>query len=206
MDARENMIKGQIMPSGVNDPKILDVFSKIKREEFIDDKFKDVAYCDNHLQLSENRYLVSPVLLAKMISFLSINQDSNVLDVYSGTGYSTAIISALCSKVISIESNKDLSSKANKILKSNGIKNVILLNEPISNCVKQGDSYDAIVINGMIDKYPTDLYSLLSDGGEIIFVKKGRKSIGVITLVKKNGDNFDITEKGYSDAPFLQDF
>lgn len=204
--ARENMIKGQIMPEGVNDPKILQIFSQINREDFIDDSFKDVAYCDQHLKLSDNRYLLSPVLLAKMVSYSSINKNSKVLDIYSGTGYSTCVISNLCEQVISIEPDKELSSKANKILKSNGVKNTILLNEPISNCVKQGDKFDAIFINGMINENPEQLYDLLSDNGEIIFVKKGKKSIGVITLIKKKGDNFDVIEKDYSDAPFLQDF
>lgn len=186
--ARENMIKGQILPNKIVNMDIINVMSKVERQNFIPEPFKSVAYSDEHIKIADDRYAISPVVLSRMIQAVEITKNDVVLDVACGTGYSSSILSGLAKKVVAIESNQDLASKANLTLKSMDIGNTIILNNKLSYGCPESAPYDVIFINGAIEGTPHHLLKQLKDGGKLIVTLKKNDYVGSITLyTRENG-------------------
>ena len=113
--ARHNMVYNQLVPNGINDKRIIDVLLRIPRHKFIMSKWKNVAYSDSILPLwntdlfaSENRFIMSPFVLARMLQDAEIDENSSVLDFGCNTGYSSIIISNIAKMVTTVDIDRKL--------------------------------------------------------------------------------------------------
>jgi outer membrane protein len=186
--ARENMIKGQILPNKIVDEALIKSMSEIQRHSFIPEHFKHVAYCDEHIKVGKERYSLSPVVFSQMVQAVGISKNDSVLDVACGTGYSSAILSRLAKKVVAIESESELASKANLLLKSTNIGNAIILNNKLSYGCPESAPYDVIFINGAVKNKPQTLIEQLKDGGKLVVVMKKNDYVGVVTVFTKQNN------------------
>lgn len=168
--ARFNMVKSQILPNKVYGETLINALYDTPRHIFVDSKFQGVVYSDSRIPLNENRYLLTPEIFARLVEALNIQPDDCVLDVACGTGYSTAILSHLCSQVIATESDSDLLTKALSNVKALKIGNVQCKLADTFEGNVNGAPYNAILINGAISIEPRNLLNQLTPNGRLVCI------------------------------------
>ena len=126
--ARQKMVDGQVRPSDVTDIRIIDAMLAVPREAFVPENKQALAYLDLDLDVSEGgaakRFLIKPVVLAKMLQAAEIKETDRVLVVGCATGYAAAVIAQFAPQVTATESDSALAAKAQASLASNGCGNV----------------------------------------------------------------------------------
>lgn len=181
--ARQNMVDCQIRPNGVVDQSLFDIFSTTPRELFIPEKMQGVAYTDESLDIGQGRYLLSPMIHAKMLQAVLPNSDDITLDIGCGYGYSSAILSPLVSTVIACEKNKRQSDKALRLWEKLGACNVVLAEDTgdLLQGVAKYAPYSLIMLNGAVKDVPQEILDQLANGGRLItIIRKNQKSQAVI--------------------------
>ena len=106
------MVDTQIRPSDVTKYPIIDAMLAVPRERFVPDGQAEAAYVGENLTLADNRVLLEPRTLAKMLDALNIQDDELVLDIGCGYGYSAAVISHMAQAVVAVEEDESLSGEA----------------------------------------------------------------------------------------------
>lgn len=204
--ARTNMVKSQILPQNIRNELLVDIISKTPRQIFIPEEKQGVAYIDEAVSVGGGRYILSPMVFAKMVEALDIKGTESILDIACGTGYSSVILAKLCRKVVAVESNNDLASKAHLNLNKLGINNVIIIGDRLVDGHEESAPYDIIFINGAIKEIPSSLLSQLGDNGKLITIVSKSRNMGSIVLLKKinsivsSEDIFDVN------LPIIEDF
>jgi protein-L-isoaspartate(D-aspartate) O-methyltransferase len=172
--ARQNMVDGQVRTNDVTDRRILDAMLGLPREDFVPEDKRALAYLDLDLDVaaagSARRYLVKPMLTAKMLQAADIGAADNVLVVGCATGYAAASAAKLAAKVTATESDSALVTKGNKILTQLGLSNVTFKVAEAAAGDPAGAPYDVIVLNGATEVTPEQLYGQLKDGGRLVGV------------------------------------
>ena len=125
------------------------------------------AYTDEDLQIAENRFLIEPQVHARLLQALELTGREAVLDVGFGLGYSSAILSKLCSTVIAIEDNQDLLNSGQKTWHEQAVTTVVGYKAPLLDGYKEASPYDAIFVNGALGRRPDELITQLEKGGRL---------------------------------------
>ena len=161
--ARQKMVDGQVRPSDVTDLRILDAMLAVPREDFVPPAQRPIAYLDLDIEVSAagtaKRYLIKPVVLAKMIQAASIAETDRVLVVGCATGYSAAIVAHLAGEVFATEPDSSLASAAKANLSQIGITNVTIANAEAAAGDLGHGPYDVIILDGATEVEPTALYA-----------------------------------------------
>ena len=184
--ARKNMVENQIRANKVTNLKVIDAFSNVKREIFVPDKLKEISYNDEDIALSKNRFMMKPMFLARLFQSLDLKGNENILHIGANLGYGSAILSQLCSAVISIEKDKKLFEKSIDTLSEIGFDNVVPLHGPMENGVPKEAPFDVIFIEGSIEEKPEELFDQLNNNGKlIVIIKPENVNIGKAVLFFK---------------------
>ena len=169
--ARQKMVDGQVRPSDVTDIRIIDAMLAVPREAFVPQNQRAMAYLDLDLDVSEGgsarRFLIKPVVTAKMLQAADIRDTDNVLVVGCATGYSAALAAKLAGKVTATEVDPALVARAKEVLAQLGIGNVTVRAADPSEGEAANAPYDVIVLNGATEVTPDGLYRQLKDGGRL---------------------------------------
>jgi protein-L-isoaspartate(D-aspartate) O-methyltransferase len=165
---RINMVDSQLRTNKVTDPAVIDAFLAVAREDFVPAPLKGIAYVDEDLLIGGGRYLIEPMVLARLIQEAAIEPSDRVLDVGGGTGYAAAILARLANAVIALEEDAGLAAKAKDLLAS--IANVTSVAGPLAEGWQAKAPYDVILINGTVDEIPDSLTSQLANGGRVAAV------------------------------------
>ena len=168
--ARKKMVDNQIRANKVTDLNIIDAFKYVQREKFVPNSLREISYIDEDIQLSRNRFMIKPMILARLFQSLSLNGNENILHIGSNTGYSSAILSRICSSVICIESDKKLFEISVNIFSEMGFDNVIPLHGSMENGVIKEAPFDIIFIEGSIEREPKSLFNQLNENGKLIVI------------------------------------
>src|ERR1700749_1320961 len=100
--ARYNMIESQIRPNKVRHERLLETMGNLPREIFVPSPLTGIAYLDEELQVAPGRYLLEPMVLARLIEEADVKSTDCVLDIAPTTGYSTAVLAALAKNVTAL--------------------------------------------------------------------------------------------------------
>ncbi|HTF01820.1 MAG TPA: protein-L-isoaspartate O-methyltransferase [Bradyrhizobium sp.] len=172
--ARQKMVDGQVRPSDVTDPRIIDAMLAVPREAFVPQNRQALAYLDIDLDVSEGtsakRFLIKPVVTAKMLQAADIKDTDNVLVVGCATGYTAAVVARLAGQVTATEADPTMVARAKEILGQLGIGNVPVRAADPSEGDAANAPYDVIVLNGATEVTPDRLYRQLKDGGRLVGV------------------------------------
>lgn len=208
LQTRINMVDGQIHPAGVVDPRILETFEKVPRELFVPERLQGVAYTDEDLDIGQGRYLLEPIIHAKMIQAVQLVETDVVLDIGVGSGYSSAILSPMVMTVIALEHNKRQMDKATKLWDRLDICNVALIEGELTEGVPDQAPYSLIIINGAVEMIPDNILDQIDVGGRLIAViRASGQTSGQVTLFMKSSTGA-VSSKIIFDAnaPFLKGF
>ena len=206
--ARQSMIDSQIHPMGVTSERLLSAFAQVPREEFVPDNMRGICYCDEDIEIAENRFLLEPSVMARMIEQAKPSKQDVALTIGSGIGYSAAILSSLVSTVIALEENQDLVAQAQKAWDNNDYVNIVGVQGALNLGWAKNAPYDLIIINGAVADIPEAIKQQLSVGGRIIApIKPANEAVAKVTYVKRvNEDNFSDVVLFDSGTPYLQGF
>ena len=197
--ARQNMVDCQLRTNKVVDGPLVARFETVPRELFVEETLRSIAYVDEDVAIGHGRYLMAPMVLARMLQELAINPSEIVLDVGCGTGYSSAILSGLADTVVALEDNHELATRANDLLTELAADNAIVVEAPLAEGYATQGPYDIILMGGSVANVPSVLTDQLIDGGRLVAIIDDGKGQGkAILMIKRNGvvsqrDLFDAT-------------
>ena len=199
--ARTNMIKQQIRPWEVLDPGVLDLLWKIKREDFVPEKYKSVAFADIELPLKDakepSQVMLAPKIEAKVLQALALKDTDRVLEIGAGSGYMAALLAAQAEFVYSVDIDPQLVEMARVNLKRVGITNVSVDLGDGANGWSMYAPYDAIVISASTPELPQQFYNDLKVGGRMVVIV-GREPVMQAQLIVR------MTETSFSSVMLFE--
>ena len=166
--AQFNMLEQQVRPNEVDNPRVLDAIRGIDRASFVDEEVLGLAYADTALAVGYGQTMLPPLLQAKLLQALDIQENEAVLEIGTGTGYLTALLAQLAQQVISVEIVPELSAQAQQNLSE--FTNISLHVGDASKTWKVDDRVDVIVATAAFVETPDELLNLLKVGGRMLVV------------------------------------
>jgi protein-L-isoaspartate(D-aspartate) O-methyltransferase len=186
--ARRNMVDGQLRPNRVTNASLLAAIGELPRERFLPEGLRSVAYADDDVPLGNGRFLMEPMVLARLIQALQPQPDDKALVVASGRGYGAALLSRLMMTVVAVESDAGLVSSAEQTIKNLGIANIHQTVAKSEAGVSGEAPYDVILIEGAVQEIPRAILDQLAEGGRLATVIAAPAgALGVAQLVMKEG-------------------
>ena len=186
---------------GITENNILYAIKKVPREIFVEQQFIQQAYENIPLPTDCGQTISQPYVVAYMIACLNLKKTDKVLEIGTGTGYQTAILSHLCQEVFTIEIYENLLNKAKKRITKLNRKNIIFKLGNGAEGWQAKALFDAIIISAASEIIPVKLLENLKNQGRLIFPKKKSSENQKLLLVKKN--NGTCIEKELLDVKFV---
>ena len=165
---RFNMIEQQIRPCNVLEGRILELLNQIRREHFVPVDKRELAFADMEIPLGYGAFMWQPKLEARTVQELHLTRNDSVLEVGTGSGYFTALLSALSGQVTSVEIVPELSVAAKQNLEAYHRDNITL--ETGDAALGWGGDYDAIVLTGSTPVLPDAFQRSLKIGGRLFAI------------------------------------
>jgi protein-L-isoaspartate(D-aspartate) O-methyltransferase len=185
--ARQHMVDSQIRTNKVTDERLIDAIRMLPRERFVPDKVKARAYLDDDIEIAPNRYLMEPMVTARLIQAAEPKADDIALVVGAGAGYAAGVLSRLVNTVVALEADGELAQRATATMIDLSIDNAIVMDGPLNaGCTKHAP-YNIIYLDGAVEQVPAALLAQLADGGRMVGVRAER-GVGRATLWIKSGD------------------
>ena len=185
--ARLKMVDGQLRPNRVTDERVIDAFLRIRRELFVPEKLRGVAYVDEDLPLGGARYLMQPMVAARLLQGAMPGPKDIALVVGAGVGYEAAVLSLLARSVIALEDNAELGRIGRAALVEERIASITCVEAPMPLGHRQRSPYDVIVFAGAIEAVPQEISDQLGEGGRLAVVLRPQQGVGRGTLLTRTG-------------------
>jgi protein-L-isoaspartate(D-aspartate) O-methyltransferase len=181
---REEMVRTQLAGRGISDLRVLDAMRSVPRQEFVPEIFRRDAYEDHPLPIGEGQTISQPYIVAAMLEHLALQARDRVLEIGTGSGYVTALLSLLSAEVYSVERHGPLGASAENTLHRLGYRNVKVRVGDGSQGWAEYAPFDAILVSAATPEMPPALFAQLRDGGRMM-VPIGPPSSQELQLVRK---------------------
>jgi protein-L-isoaspartate(D-aspartate) O-methyltransferase len=188
---RERMVREQLVARDIDDPLVLKAMSEVPRHLFVPEEFRDKAYRDGPLPIGQDQTISQPYIVALMTQALNLRGGEIVLEVGTGSGYQTAILSRLARQVFSIERHAELAERAGRILAELGYDNVEVVVGDGSQGLPDQAPFDAILVAAAAPDLPGPLEAQLADGGRLVIPIGGPQG-QTLARVTRQGDKWQI--------------
>lgn len=192
-ELRNKMVDAQLIPRGISDEKVLDVFRKVERHKFLPQDMQSSAYQDHPLPIGEGQTMSQPYMVALMTQCLALKGSEKILEIGTGSGYQAAVLAKLAKEVYSVERIASLAVRSRLLLQSLGYSNVN---------AKVGDGtlgwpeyapYDGIIVTAAAPKVPNAYIEQLKVGGKLV-IPAGTMFSQVLTVIEKTGEGVTTKE------------
>jgi protein-L-isoaspartate(D-aspartate) O-methyltransferase len=204
--ARFNMIEQQIRPWDVHDAGVLALLEHVKREDFVPEEHRALAFVDMALPLPEGQSMLQPKVAARLMQELKVQAFERVLQIGAGTGYMTALLASCAREVVALEISPTLLALAKANLKRAGLTNIELRQADGAKDQSALGAFDVIVLCGSVASVPPALMSQLKAGGRLAAIV-GDEPVMRATLVTHTGDKQFATRQPWDvHAPRLLNF
>ena len=200
LDVKKIRLILELRESGISDAKILSAIEKIPREKFIPENFRNQAYDNIALPIGDNQTISQPFVVAKMTQLLELESKHKVLEVGTGSGYQSAVLSKLVRRVYTIERIKNLSIKAENIFKELKISNIVTKYSDGNLGWKEQIPFDRIIITAATSHISKEIFSQIDEGGIIVSpINSKNKQI----IIKYKKINNVLESETYDDVLFV---
>ena len=185
--ARAHMIESQLRPNKVTDAQVLAAFSQIRRELFVPEQLRAVAYVDEDLPLGHGRYLIEPMVAARLLQALAVGPADTALVVGAGAGYEAALLGLLARAVVALEEDAELARSARAALVDHRIASVKVVEARLGEGCRASAPYDVILFAGAVVEVPQPIVAQLAEDGRLAAVIRAEGSVGRATLTMRTG-------------------
>lgn len=168
--ARFNMVEQQIRPWEVLDQQVLDLLLRVRREDYVPEQYRALAFADMEIPLGHGEKMLQPKIEARMLQELAIKSTDRILEVGTGSGYMTALLASLGNHVYSVDIVPEFTRSAAVRLAAHGISNVTLETGDAARGWDKHAPYDVIVLTGSVPVLPEAFQKSLNPGGRLIAV------------------------------------
>ena len=199
-EQRQWMVRTQLEPWGIRDGRVLDAMRTVPRELFVPPGEREAAYYDGALPIGDGQTISQPFVVAHMTEVLRLGSSDKVLEIGTGSGYQTAVLSLLAGEVYTVERLAWLSEQAQETLKETGCHNVFFRIGDGSLGWPEAGPFDAILVTCAAPHVPPPLIEQLADGGRLV-VPVGPRGYQDLVLVCRKGDV--VTQEKLSPVAFV---
>ncbi|MDR3368963.1 protein-L-isoaspartate O-methyltransferase [Rhodoferax sp.] len=204
--ARFNMIEQQVRPWDVADAVVLQLLSDVKREDFVPSNYKAMAFADMAIPLPGQQVMLAPRLQARLLQDAAVQPTDKVLEIGTGSGFTTALLAHQAQRVISLEINPELADLARANLQRANIQNAEVRCTDGAQGAAAEAPFDVILLGGSVAEVPQTLLAQLKVGGRLVAIV-GNEPIMHATVITRTSDtNFKSSEKWDDNAPRLLNF
>ena len=169
--ARRNMVDRQLRTNKVVDEAVLEAFRQIPREAFVPEALRSAACIDEDLPIGNGRFLLEPMVFARLLQSAELQRTDLVLDLGCGPGYSTAVLSRLANMVVALECDGSLVRRTGVALSDLRIDNAVVVEGPLERGWAAQAPYNVIVLGGAAARIPETVLGQLAEGGRLVGVE-----------------------------------
>lgn len=187
--ARRRLIE-TLQENGISDISVLRAFELTPRHLFVPTGVRHRAYEDSALPIGSGQTISQPSVHARYLQLLKLTGNENVLEVGTGSGYQTVLLSHLAARVFSIERVPELLDRAREVIAECGVRNVSLMLGDGTLGWRQHAPYDAILVSAAAPDVPRPLLEQLAEGGRMI-VPLGDMDEQMLVMVTRRGETFE---------------
>ena len=162
------MVEDQIIKRGIEDKRVLDIMKSVERHKFVPEKYAKSAYKDGPLPIGHGQTISQPFIVAFMTENLKLDPNHRVLEIGTGSGYQTAILSGLSSHVYTMEIIDELVKLSSSVLKKLGFDNVTVRNGNGYKGWAEEAPFDRIMVTAAPEEIPNMLVDQLTEGGIMV--------------------------------------
>ncbi|MGO9402904.1 MAG: protein-L-isoaspartate(D-aspartate) O-methyltransferase [Terriglobales bacterium] len=188
---REEMVSVQLAERGIRDPRVLDAMRRVPRHEFVSESLRQEAYEDHPLPIGEGQTISQPYIVAAMLEHLALRgvdpDGDRVLEIGTGSGYVTALLSLLSAEVYSVERHARLAASAESVLHRLKYRNVKIRVGDGSEGWAEYAPFDAILVSAATAEMPPALFAQLREGGRMVIPVGPPYSQELQLIFKVNG-------------------
>jgi len=202
---RAQMVELQLRDRGIHDDDVLEAMLRIPRHEFVPEEYRSQAYEDYPIPIGEGQTISQPFIIAVSLQALALGRTESVLEVGTGSGYQTALLSVLAREVYSVERHASLAGGAEEILGRLGISNAKVIVGDGSRGLHEFAPFEAILVSAAAPGVPNSLFDQLSDAGRMV-IPVGPPHAQELQLVRKhNGERIVEVLEGCRFVPLVGD-
>ncbi|MGC1183054.1 protein-L-isoaspartate O-methyltransferase family protein [Legionella sp.] len=195
-NARTNMIKQQLRTGNVLEESILNLYYIMPRHEFVPEQYCHFAYSDMQIPLGHGQRMLTPTEEGTILQTLALNGNETVLEIGTGSGFFTALLSKLCKKVISIDYYSEFTAKAKHKLQAHHCNNVELITGDASQGWLENAPYDVIIFSGALEKLTKTHMLQILPGGKLFAIE------GKLPIMQARVHQLDHQEKWHQSLVF----
>lgn len=193
-DARKHMVDSQIRPNRVTDPRVLSAMRTLPRERFVPAPVAARAYSDEDVPLGNGRFLIEPMVLARLLQAAALRDGERVLVVAAGAGYGAAVLAACGCKVTALEDDATLFAIAEKVLPAEAPGVTLVHGAPDAGCPSQAP-FDLILIEGSVPVIPESLAAQTKrDTGRILATIAGPGRVTRAVVAEPTSFGLSVTQ------------
>lgn len=168
-EARKQMVGQQIRGWDVLDTDVVDVMSRLPRERFVPEQYRNLAYADSEIPIGHGQIMLRPSVQGRTLQAAQVQHGERVLEIGTGTGYLSACLAALGGEVRSLEYHEDLANAAKKSLNAAGTEGVVVVREDAHTLDADGAEYDVIIVTGSLPEADSSFMRRLALGGRLVW-------------------------------------
>lgn len=190
-DPRKTSLLDALRRQGISDVRVLAALEAVPRELFVETAFADQAYADQALPMSCGQTISQPYVVAFMTEALAIGASHRVLEIGTGSGYQTAVLSQLCKRVYTIERFRTLADKAGERFKALKLKNVTQQVGDGHKGWPQLAPFDRVIVTAAAKDVPAALVEQLAIGGVMVIPLEERAAKQDLYRITRTSTGFD---------------
>lgn len=184
------MVERQLRRRGIVDERVLAAMEAVPREVFVPQRQRHRAYADSALLIEQGQTISQPWIVAAICQALELGGTERLLEVGTGSGYSTAVLAQLVPEVISIERHESLATAARHTLERLGVEGVEILVGDGSRGLPAQAPFDAIAVHATAPVPPATLLRQLTEAGRLVAPIAAGGSTDLLTVFRRHGDEF----------------
>jgi protein-L-isoaspartate(D-aspartate) O-methyltransferase len=204
--ARLNMVESQLRTNKVTSEAVLEAFLAVPRERFVPAALRGTAYIDEDLPLGNDRFLMEPMVFARLVQLAAVGPQDTVLEIGCATGYGTAVLARLARSVVALDSDAQFVAQATARLRELAIGNASLVEAPLTAGHPNRAPYSVILFEGAIAEIPEVVSRQLGEGGRLLAVVRPGPSLGRAMLVVRSSGALAHRRVFDAAAPYLPGF
>ncbi len=201
--ARLNMVENQVRPWEVLDGRVLDIISRVRREDFVAAAHRQLAFADLCLPLGHGEVMMKPVVEGRVLQALELLPTDRVLEIGTGSGFLCACLAGLSAHVTSLDIHPDFTALAARRLHDAGIANTTLITAEAVRVWQPTEKFDALVVTGAVAELPARWLTWLTPAARLLVVRGQSPAQQATLMTQTSASTPRETTLFETDLPYL---